>query len=124
VSSPRLTAANPARNEPADDAAKEWTKVLADLKDTIAKARSDPSISPKVRRNFEEMLAAAGALTPWSGAPRWVKNPPDDDGVLDGGHRQPSNYAAAGGGGGNLRGEEPVFTVCYGAPAGAGSGAG
>jgi len=61
VSSPRLTAANPARNEPADDAAKEWTKVLADLQDTIPKARSDPSISPKVRRNFEEMLAAAEA---------------------------------------------------------------
>jgi len=44
-----------------EKAKKEFIDVAADLKKTTEKVRSDPSISPKVRRNFDEMLAAAEA---------------------------------------------------------------
>jgi len=56
------------KNEPADEAAKEWTNVLAGLKKTAEQVRSDPSISPKMRRYFEDMLAAAEAHD----VERWV----------------------------------------------------
>src|SRR6266566_3701940 len=44
-----------------EQAKKEFLNVAADLEKTVAKVRSDPTISPKVRHNFEEMLAAAQA---------------------------------------------------------------
>jgi len=45
------------------------------LKKTTAKVRSDPTISPKVRRNFEEMLAAAEAQD----AKRWARAAVESD---------------------------------------------
>ncbi len=49
------------KKEDTEKAKKEFLDVTADLKKNIEKVRSDPTISPKVRRNFEEMLAAAEA---------------------------------------------------------------
>ena len=36
----------------------ELAKAAADLKDTSAKVRADPTLGPKARRNFEDLLAA------------------------------------------------------------------
>src|SRR5262245_4954209 len=40
---------------------KELRDAAVDLKETVAQVRADPTIGPKARRNFEDMLAAAEA---------------------------------------------------------------